>query len=783
MWISTNHKQFIQDYINKLYKDFKYKDDNKNPCKKPKEMCDNCKNFCNEILEEEECKSYEQKNDCSCQQEMKNKFQSFLHQQFLSKFFHEFTIHKEPHSRGLLIYHGLGSGKTCTSLMIAKSIREASKVPLKINILIQARLEIDPWKKELFSPCGVISENKDNYKTQKAFYNLINKKYNVNILHYNAFNVLKEKTDEIDFNNSIIIVDETHNFLNTLRNISEKDRLKNPTFYLYSKIVTSKNSKLCLLSGTPIYNNPVELSYIFNMLTGNPKYMTINQDKFAEKYIQNSQIVNKNLLMNKLHGMVSYFKGASENAYAKKTQKMIKSPLTYYQDNIYSYLMNEANKMKHKHDEGTRILINNFARNRDRAMADLLLRYDKFMKTKEDDSENHFIVKILEVCNVALPKEIYDKYSKKDSAIKFLIDQKHKKKSQAIYDDLNAMNFFDIKKIENYSSKFINIYNKINNANGPVVVYSFFRELHGIKSFTEFLKAQGYKNAETDGPGENRFMVWTGERTPNAESLKEIYNQLDNADGSKIKVFCMTSAGAEGISLKSVREIHIMEPWWNYVLMKQIMGRGLRVCSHAHLKKENQKLDVFLYYGSKLELFMVDIALKKFKRNKKFEDALKISAIDCNLNEKRNKLDMPCYSYDTLNQGTKLNLNKYDDYNINLFKLIEKDGKKYYMDQTPMDNNTFKVFRYDGDINVFLKKRPTLIGFLIMKHEDDFKINFLRDTQQQIMELSNEQISEELKEISKKLDINIRGLNEDKVRELICEKVKLKLIEKEMFEE
>ena len=246
-------------------------------------------------------------------------------------------------------------------------------------------------------------------------------------------------------------------------------------------------------------------------------------------------------------------------------------------------------------------------------------------------------------------------------------------------------------------------------------------------------------------------MVWTGERTSNAESLKEIYNQLDNADGSKIKVFCMTSAGAEGISLKSVREIHIMEPWWNYVLMKQIMGRGLRVCSHAHLNKSDQKLDVFLYYGSKLELFMVDIALKKFKRNQKFENALKISAIDCNLNKARNKLDMSCHAYDTLNKSTILNTKKVDDYNINLFKLIEKNGKKYYMDQTPMDNNTFKVFKYEGDIDIFLKKQPILIGFLIMKHEDDFKINFIKETKQQIMELSNEKISDELKTITKNL--------------------------------
>ena len=197
----------------------------------------------------------------------------------------------------------------------------------------------------------------------------------------------------------------------------------------------------------------------------------------------------------------------------------------------------------------------------------------------------------------------------------------------------------------------------------------------------------------------------------------------------------------------------------------------------------DQKLDVFLYYGSKLELFMVDIALKKFKRNKKFEDTLKMAAIDCNLNEKRNKLDNSCYPYDKLNDSTIINTVRLDDYNINLFKEIEKNGKKYYMDQTPMDNNTFKVFKHEGPVDMFLQKRPTLIGFLIMKHEDDFEINLIRDSKQKLMELTNQSIDPELKAISKNLNINIKGLNEEEVKELICEKVKQKMIEKEMFED
>lgn len=780
-WFSINHKKFITDFINKTYSEYKYSTDDKNPCKKS--ICDTCAKFCTGILNDNENMNVDIKN-CNCKKKVMNKFESFLHQNFLSEYYKDHSLEPNPVNRGLLIYHGLGSGKTCTSLMIAKNIRKV-KPNMKIIILIQARLEIDPWKKELFSSCGLLNEPKSNYQNQKLFYNLLNE-YNIHIVHYNAFNVLKENIVDINFNNSIIIMDETHNFLKSLRNIDPKERLKNPSFYLYSKIVKSNRSKLILLSGTPIYNHPVELSYLFNMLTGDEKYLTINIDNFNNKFYHDNQLINKNLFLNKIHGMVSYFKGASDNAYAKKTQKMIKSDLTIKQSNIYDHLINETSKMKYNLEDGTRFFIDNFAKNKNRRKVDLLLRYDKFMRTtnkeNEKDNKNFFLINILEVCNLVFPLTIYNKFGKKKSNFKYLIDEKYKKNPTDVYNELNRINFFNLDNIQNYSSKFYKIYNKIKESNGPVIVYSFFRELYGIHSFTEFLKAQGYKNASEDGTGNNRFMVWSGQRDKQSENLKDIFNQLDNADGSKIKVFCMTTAGAEGIDLKSIRQIHLMEPTWNYVIMKQIMGRGLRVCSHSHLPLSEQKLDVFLYYGSNLELTMTDIALKKYKRNLVFDELLKISAVDCYLNDKRNNLNIPCYSYDNFNDDDIINTSKPDDYNINLFKEIQKNGKKYYMDQTPLDNKLFKIFEYEEDLNTFLNKKPVFLGFMKMKHEDDFEIDFISDVKRKLYQISDStKIDSELKEISNNLNINIQNLNQQQVTEKICDVVREKIIEKKIL--
>ena len=57
----------------------------------------------------------------------------------------------------------------------------------------------------------------------------------------------------------------------------------------------------------------------------------------------------------------------------------------------------------------------------------------------------------------------------------------------------------------------------------------------------------------------------------------------NNVMGQIIKVLMITSSGAEGISLKNVRYVHITEPYWHPVRIHQVIGRAKRICSHSDL--------------------------------------------------------------------------------------------------------------------------------------------------------------------------------------------------------
>jgi superfamily II DNA or RNA helicase len=70
---------------------------------------------------------------------------------------------------------------------------------------------------------------------------------------------------------------------------------------------------------------------------------------------------------------------------------------------------------------------------------------------------------------------------------------------------------------------------------------------------------------------------------------------LQHIKNKDIDVILITQAGAEGISLKGVRQVHILEPYWNYIRIMQVIGRAVRAKSHIHLDKDYRNVEVFLY--------------------------------------------------------------------------------------------------------------------------------------------------------------------------------------------
>ena len=79
------------------------------------------------------------------------------------------------------------------------------------------------------------------------------------------------------------------------------------------------------------------------------------------------------------------------------------------------------------------------------------------------------------------------------------------------------------------------------------------------------------------------------------KNITKFIENKNNLHGDIIKILMITQSGAEGISLKNVRQVHITEPYWNHIRIDQVIGRAVRTCSHNSLPENERNLDVYIY--------------------------------------------------------------------------------------------------------------------------------------------------------------------------------------------
>jgi Type III restriction enzyme, res subunit/Helicase conserved C-terminal domain len=215
--------------------------------------------------------------------------------------------------RGILVYHGLGSGKTCSSIAVAESLLTTSKV----FVMVPASLEKN-YKEEL-QKCGdpiyavenfwtvkpmsdevraegkklgisdkfmdrnnriytTTSGNEPNFESlstqdkkaiREQISDLLEQRFT--FVRYNGLTRtnIPEYTKEGMYDDSVVIIDEAHNLISRVINESEI------TGKLYDAIYNAKRCKVVALSGTPVINSPNEIAYMMNLLRGPIERITI----------------------------------------------------------------------------------------------------------------------------------------------------------------------------------------------------------------------------------------------------------------------------------------------------------------------------------------------------------------------------------------------------------------------------------------------------------------------------------------------------------------------------
>ena len=262
-------------------------------------------------------------------------FTLLTHQKIVRDYLNLYTPY-----RGLLLYHGLGSGKSCTSIAIAEGMKTAKNIilmtpaSLKTNFFSELKKCGDHiYKKnqfwEFISTVGNASNVKllsqalglplekienakgawfvdaskpSNFATlntaeqeaiDEQLDTMIRLKYkdiNYNGLNKNILNSLTDDGRINPFDNKVVIIDEAHNFISRIVN---KLKSKKPTIStkLYDYLMKANNARVVLLSGTPIINYPNEIAILYNILRGSIKTWSLPVVASANKKVDRDVIL------------------------------------------------------------------------------------------------------------------------------------------------------------------------------------------------------------------------------------------------------------------------------------------------------------------------------------------------------------------------------------------------------------------------------------------------------------------------------------------------------------
>ena len=551
---------------------------------------------------------------------------------------------------------------------------------------------------------------------------------NIEFISYDAPNADKmflEKVKSADSaKKSMYIIDEAHNFIrNVYTNMISKQGRRALT--IYEHIIQDKKDndgvRIILISGSPAINIPFEIALTFNLLR--PDIFPKSEGMFNHTYVSTDLYpiispVTKNNFQRRIMGLVSYYVGTTPEYYAKKIINYVDIPMSEYQEYIYKHYEEIEEKIARKargrsggnYMSYTRQSCNfvfpimgqglsgeTRPRPRDFKIKDS--EVEAFTKGKGDESDKQkyyqvsdYLQKTEEFVNAFdsfLRKKLDDDIRNKHTLIDDIKQFREITGNQFEVDDYVKFIKSDKKKSEllmalhNSSSKMTYAVFNIIISPGPVLVYSNYVVMEGLQIFKLYLKYLGFAPYVSRDNGEDgyRYMEYHGGIDPaDRRKVLEIFNRSENKFGTVSKIVMISPAGAEGISLNNIRQVHLMEPFWHEVRMTQMIGRAIRQCSHKDIPIMDRNVTVFRYKsvrGSGIDKWTADQFIEDMARSKdglisSFLDAMKEVAIDCVLNKTHNNLvsNYRCFQFEEKslfddNVGPAYKDDIYDDLKLN----------------------------------------------------------------------------------------------------------------------
>jgi superfamily II DNA or RNA helicase len=721
-------------------------------------------------------------------------------------FVRNFLSFQTPYN-SLLLYHGLGTGKTCSAITICEEMRDylvqigmstSQKIIIVASPNVQQNFKLQLFDKNKLKLIDGIwnirscTGNKylkeinpmnmkgmEEEKVVSEIKKIIRRSYR--FLGYDQFANLIEKTSTVSeeivdkshrtkimmqklklvFGNSLIVIDEFHNIKST----DEKSGTRAVAEQLEKlvKFGPFLMTRLLLLTGTPMYNSYREIIWLLNIMRLNDGRSEIdirdvfnsNPDEgiFLETVEGPGQIIEtgRENLRRFSTGYVSYIRG--ENPY---TFPFRIYPDEFSPEHTFSGAAAAPKSSESRSEEVgyqiPNIQINGLRIPQHRALSRMqdkiylteasgyqqdvysyIIR--QFLALKRDEMRNieesvsvgiNILRSPIEALNISYPSDEFNPASENTNYDIRLLVGKYGLRNIMNYDEDTKMNFeykenkphiFSRDLIGNYSSKINNICKSIYKSEGIILIYSFYIEggvipmalaLESMGLTRYGTKARSLFNNPPDGVRQidgitsrqrnemranetffpAKYVVISGEAALSPDNIGDVKAASNEAnfDGRFVKVIIISKSGTEGLDFKNIRQVHILEPWYNINLVEQTIGRAVRNCSHKDLEFEKRNVQIFLH-GSILsntpaqeaaDIYMYRLSERKARYIGEVSRVLKENAVDCLLNIEQTNFTEEKFDEKLQDEPVTQILSSYDTRTKSSIVIKYKIGDKNY---------------------------------------------------------------------------------------------------------
>ena len=667
-------------------------------------------------------------------------FELSPHQQFVRNF----LSFQTPYN-SLLLYHGLGSGKTCSAIGVAEEMRDyINQIGNQQRIIVVASPNVqDNFRLQLFdenklklidglwtiksctgnkflkeiNPMNMKGLSKENVVSQikrlinssylflgyTEFANYIAKKSDIGSeIIKNRERIIKNKLKSI-FNNRLIIIDEVHNI-----RITDDNKDKRVARELFKLVQNVDNLRLLFLSATPLYNTYKEIIWLINLMNLNDSRGTIEvKDVFDSNgnFLINDdgEEIGKELLERKATGYISFVRGDNPYTFPYRIWPKQFAPEKTINKDLYPLIQMNGKRIIQP-IEHISLYISNLHEYQMKGYNYILnkLKTDELGESSQAftnmDSLGYILLqRPIEALNIIYPNINLDNTigTDIDLDVKEIVGKQGLNNimtySESItppsrtnfeYKDSIYGNIFSPNEIGKYSSKIKEICENILHSDGVILVYSQYLDgglvplalaleelgitrYGSVKSLFKTppitnLDLRTYKNEKSANSIPAKYVMITGDKMLSPKNIDDLIAVTDkkNVDGHKVKVLLISQAGSEGLDFKYIRQVHILEPYWNELRIKQAIGRAVRRGSHKDLPNDERNVEVFKYlsvldndlkpkYGEKLSTdeYISKIASNKQKIINELLLCMKEASVDCLLNKLEIKEDYSCLTF------------------------------------------------------------------------------------------------------------------------------------------